>query len=233
MFPLFNAPEFREPIVLFLPSFRGLAFVNRDWNDSVLKTIINLRNEFGNGIFQVDWLIEQSLSSGLGHLVRNPEIQLQRLLEKNRLSDVDPIRRWWYNMQLHLHGFWAKYVDRNRHSLSVEMFFEFYYGRRCQELFPDVFGSTGSFITVNQFFHLGFLRTRDLGCAKLGRSVKEVFGTLVCMETGSSYCHLGGECGCTAEDRIDLRNFDFMAPGDSDSDLVWVLTNHAGDHIVS
>ena len=108
------------------------------------------------------------------------------------------------------------------------MFFEFYYGRRCREFVPDLFAqgshgfvTVGSFITVNQFLHLGFLKTRDLGCAKLGRSVKEVFGTLLCMERGDgfdSYCRVGGECGCTAEDRIDLRNFDFMAPRDSDSD---------------
>ena len=213
MSPLFFAPELREHIALFLPSLRGLAFVNRDWNNSVLQTIINLRNEFNNGIFQLDWLIAQSLSNGLCRPVMNPESQ-----NKKMLSDMDPTCRWWYNVQLHLHGFWAKYVERNQDSLSVKMFFEFYYGRRCRELFPDVLGSTGSFITVNQFFHLGFLKTRDMGCAKLGRSVKEVFGTLVCMETGSSYCHLGGECGCTAEDRIDLRNFDFMAPRDSDSD---------------
>ena len=207
MFPIFCVPEFRKHIALFLPSLRGLAFVNRDWNNSVLQTISNLRNEFNNGIFQVDWLIAQSLSSGLPHPVRNPEIRLEKLLEygygANNLSDVDPIRRWWYNVQLHLHGFWSQYVHRFGHSLTLEEFFKICYrqswfnSRQCRELFPDMFRSH-SIITVSQFHHLRFVRTRDLVCPELGYRVKEVFGTLLCMvrDDAEGYCRPLGECGC-------------------------------------
>ena len=205
------AAEVREHIALFLPSLRGLAFVNRDWNDSVLRTISNLRNEFNNGIFQVDWLIAE----WGGVFVRNPEIRLHRLLYTHGLPDADPIVRWWYILQLHLHGFWSQYVQRHHRSLSFEEFFKICYrqslfnSRQCRELFPDVFRSH-SVITVNQFFHLGFVGTRDLGCPKLGSRVKEVFGTLLCMvrDDAECYCRLGGECGCTAEDCFALRNPD-------------------------
>ena len=209
------APEVREHIALFLPSLRGLAFVNRDWNDSVLRTISNLRNEFNDGIFQVDWLIAEwgGVQASLVRMGLKKEVRMHRLIgaDWRGLPAVDPTVRWWYILQLHLHGFWSQYVRRHHHSLSFEEFFKICYrqslfnSRQCRELFPDVFRSH-SVITVNQFHHLRFVRTRDLVCPKLGSRVKEVFGTLLCMvrDDAECYCRPGGECGCNRHCNPDI-----------------------------
>ena len=207
-------PGVREHIAPFLPSLRGPAFVNRDWNDSVLHAINNLRNEFNDGTFQLDWLIAE----WGGVFVNNPELRLQRLLDIHHLWPLHDegiwaeTRRWWYNIQLHLHHFWVQYQRARGHSLTFEMFFHLCYRqswfnrRRCRELFPEMFGAHGGFITDRQFLYLGFLETRDLSCPHLGFSVREVFGTLSYMVINGSYCRVGGECGCTMQDRVLLYN---------------------------
>ena len=207
MSPLFFAPELREHIALFLPSLCGLAFVNRDWNNSVLQTISNLREEFNNGVFQVDWLIDEwgGVQASLIRMGLKKEVRMHRLIgaDWRGLPDLHPTVRWWYILQLHLHGFWSQYVHRFGHSLTLEEFFKICYrqswfnSRQCRELFPDMFRSH-SIITVSQFHHLRFVRTRDLVCPELGYRVKEVFGTLLCMvrDDAEGYCRPLGECGC-------------------------------------
>ena len=228
-------PGVREHIAPFLPSLRGPAFVNRDWNDSVLHAINNLRNEFRDGTFQLDWLIAE----WGGVFVSNPERRLQRLLGIGHLWPMDDEgkfaekRRWWYNIQLHLHHFWVQYQRARGHSLTFEMFFHLCYRqswfnrRRCRELFPEMFGGLhGGLIIDRHFLYLGFLETRDLSCPYLGFSVREVFGTLSCMVIDESYCHVGGACGCTMQDRNILLNnpaseSDHTTFSDSDHSSDW------------
>ncbi len=203
-------PEARESIAVWLPWFRDLACVDRSWNACVLY-IINIRSirrkEFWNSTFEVDWLVEE----WGGCLLLHPEVRLQRLLAEIR--NADPLVRWWYNVQLHLHLFCQKYVQRHGTAPSYVELFDICYrqsgfnGRSCRELFPEVFLGLPQVpfdypidqpIDVALFHDLGFVKARDLGCPNLGCSIQEVLGTVLCMtyDDGMGYCYPGGQCGC-------------------------------------
>ena len=184
----------QDAIALWLPSLRDLACVDRSWNASVLYVIKSLQNS----TFCVDWLV---LETGRD-LLLHPEVRLNRLLSGVDKSDPDVV--WWYGVQLHLHAFCQKYSQRYLRAPSCRAIFLICYrqslcnGRRGRELFHDFLEVPGVIdrpVNVALFHDRGLVRTRDMGCRNLGRGVKEVFGTLLCMIEGTPYCERWG-CSC-------------------------------------
>ena len=219
------AVEILQVLATHMGAHRIIACVSKDWAQAAEASKNDLIQKFLNGPFDA-----RSLRvSHLNVCSMNTDMFEQRLsrvvcLNVGEDHHLNEVQLWWYRTQLHLS------LSIGRGSICRETSFKdilracFEYSefkgygfsmlerqyREWSGHFPrDLLNRS---VSKEVFTRCRYIRTRDLGCVMLGRSINEVLLTLICAMERTEFCR--SFCGCAQEeDSSDVEPVVDAMPG--------------------
>ena len=192
-------PSIVSTMSTFLHSHTPLLCVSKDSARGVEAFKEELMRKFHDAEFQVEWL---GVRVG-GNLQMRVTRKLDRVFRGFRLGagDREDIVRWWYGTSVALEIFCARYnfpasflQGASFHAVLRECY-------EHSEMRQYDFGSFKDFwrrqTTVNIdaiiprgiWYNEVYVNARDISCPYLGKSVREVLGTLICAIEREEYCY--------------------------------------------